>query len=250
MNISTYCRKIKQLYDNGEYVQLLLILLTGGGIILLSSVLVISITFKVIGFIVEQIEIIAIVGGILVSIYGKMKVDTKARKELEEIEKAEIERSEQLLEKAFCESNYILAREIIYLTLSDCADVIKLVKPTRLSELDLPERNIQKNSYSMSQFIVLKNADIDANEIREILQMRLTQKLNALDFTGVTQRCHICDGNVYPLLMIDDVHDFGKYVHIDVIWVNDRYCKLINARMRARLENLNRKENEIVDGDF
>lgn len=141
-------------------------------------------------------------------------------------------------------------QEIIYQTIQDCGEVVKLVKPRKLTELDLPEKVIQKNNFSMSQFIVLKDGEINVQELKEILLIRLIQKFNSLDFPGINLKYQLYDGNLSPPLMIDEIHDYGKYVHIDVIWTNERYSQLVTARLRSKIQTFNLPSNTISDPDF
>ncbi len=102
----------------------------------------------------------------------------------------------------------------------------------------------------MCQYVVVKNGVCNPDKIKELLQMRVTQKLSAHEFAGITQTTYIHNGMAYPLLCIDEIRDNGSFMQIDVAWASESYCYLLDSRAQAKLENLKPPSISYRDGDF
>lgn len=241
---------IRNLYSDKRYALLVMFVIIG------AIALAIALTFSLIGLkviislISENFRSLMLILGVISLIVfwwkEKKRINMELLKQKEENAIYMIESAEQMIQ----ENNYNTARMILFHTLKDVSDILRLNQPKRLEDLDLPEKNQRKNSYYINQFIVLKSGEIDPKEIKEILQIKIMQKLNSFDFPGITQNVINYDGKLYPVLMIDEVHDYGRYLHIDVVWVSERYCKLVNSRLIARHMELSNRANSIEDKDF
>ncbi len=247
MSIITFLRK---LFDDKKYAQLTVMVVTGVIATAIALVIIILGIKTIASFVINNIEIVMLILGALLFIIIWITDRNKKNVELRQQEEEKIRYMAEVSERTFLENKYNLTRNMIYLTIKDTSEILKIEKPKRVEDLDLPERNQKKKNYFINQFIVLKNGEIDPIEVKEILQIKITQKLNSFDFPGINQNIYIYEGHIYPILMIDEVHDFGRYLYLDVVWVSERYCKLVNNRLIARQLELERKSNIVVDKDF
>lgn len=242
--------KYQVLYQEKNYFKLSLY----SAAIVFASLLVIATTYiigmQVFVFLTERFEAVLIIVGAYILIYLWWK--EKQKKQHQEIQNSLIQMtaSQQSAEKALCESNYSTVRQCLFSTLSENADILNLVKPERLSELDSPSRTIFKGNVYMCQFVVVKKGDTNSEKIKEMLQIRIGQKLSAHEFAGITQTQYIYNGTAYPILCIDEVRDNGTFVQLDIAWASEHYCSLLNARAHTRMQYLQPQNINSRDSDF
>lgn len=242
--------EFRQAYSNKNYLKLSLYSLLALLTLLASTMLTYYIGVGIYSFIAMRFEaLIAILGAYLL-IYFWLREKRSKKEEQEKNILLQANAAQQSAEKALCESNYTIIRQCLFSTLAENASVLNLVKPERISELDSPSQTILKGNVYMCQFVVLKKGESDPQNIKEILQIRLAQKLNALEFAGITQTTYIHNGNAYPILCIDEVNDIGTYIQIDIAWASENYCNLLNARTQARFLNMQPQKSIITDRDF
>lgn len=243
--------KLKSLLKQKKYLEFsgygLLIFLT----LSCSIIVTFIVCSHIFSFLASRFEaVIAIVGAyVLIFLWYR----DKERKKQAQIQSALMEKTsaQQSAEKALAESNYSVIRQCLFSTLSEYADIVGLVKPVRLSEIDSPCRVILKGNTYMTQYVVPKKSEsVSAEKIKEMLQIRIAQKLTALEFAGITQTNHIYNGRAYPILCIDEVRDNGSYVQIDMAWASDSYCNLLDSRAQAKIENLKPPSMSYHDKDF
>lgn len=247
MNIVNF---IRQLFNEKRYAHFAITIVIGAIAVAIALVIIVLGIKTIATFVMNNFEIVLITLGALSFIIIWITDRNKKSTELKQQEEEKIRYMAEVSERTFLENKYNLTRNMIYQTIKDASDILKIEKPKRVEDLDLPERNQKKNNYFINQFIVLKNGDIDPIEVKEILQIKITQKLNSFDFPGINQNIYIYEGHVYPILMIDEVHDFGRYLYLDVVWVSERYCKLVNNRLIARQMKLENSANIVEDKDF
>lgn len=195
------------------------------------------------------IEILIIVISSL-SLYFWISEKRNTRKEEKAAEIKQIKAEEYEIERTLAESNYSIVRQCLFSIISENADALHLAKPTTLSELDSPSRIIRKGTVMMYQYLTLKKGDVDTIVIKEIIQTRITQKLLAQEFSGITQTTYIYNGKAYPLLYIDEIQDQGAYIQIDMAWVNDNYCNHLQNKAYTKLQNQKPINANINDRDF
>jgi hypothetical protein len=193
-----------------------------------------------------------VVGGIAFCsiVYFISEKRHKHRAELSSIEQ-QASIAQENADKALLESNYIIVRQCVYSVLCEIAENLGLTKPQRQSEIDSPSRIITNSNVLMYQFVVLKkSAEISISSIKEILQTRITQKLIAHEFSGLTQSNFVFGGTAYPILCVHDVADSGAYINLDIVWFSEAYGNLLHLRKEALLNNLNGRAVNIKDTDF
>jgi len=78
---------------------------------------------------------------------------------------------------------------------------------------------------------------VDTKLVKERLQMRLSQKLTANEFSGITQSNFIYNGKAYPILYIDEVIDTSSFIQINIAWSCEAYCKHLENRALAKQQN-------------
>lgn len=248
--IDKFTKKLQELYREKNYPKLIPLSVAA----LLASFLLIAITYYIVmhvfSFIAMRFEAVLIIVGAYVTLILWWKDKQRKRTEQEQSALSQTIMAEQTAEKALCESNYNTTRQCLYSTLSENAGILNLQKPDRLSELDSPSKTVQKGNIYMCQFVVVKNGECSPEKIKEMLQMRITQKLSAQEFCGITQTTYIYNGIAYPILCIDEVRDNGTYVQIDIAWASENYCNLLNMRAQARVQNMNPPNTVYHDGDF
>lgn len=242
--------KLQKHYNEKNYFSLILY----SAAAVFTSIFVIAITYfigmQIIHFISERFEAVLVIAGAYIMIYIWWRDKQEKRRQEIQDSLTQMTASQQSAEKALCESNYTTVRQCLFSTLSENADVLNLVKPERLSELDSPSRTIFKGNVYMCQFVVVKKGDANSEKIKEMLQIRIGQKLSAQEFAGITQTQYIYNGTAYPILCIDEVRDNGTFVQIDIAWASENYCNLLNARAHTRMQYLQPQNINCRDRDF
>lgn len=251
--INKYYEILKRCLVEKKYLEFSLYCL----LILGLSALVIIATAYFLNFIAYNFETISFIVGGYILLYYIWKEWRKGRKEENELQKEkqnailnQLKAQESESEKTLLESNYIAVRQCIYSVLMEIADKVNLAKPQTLSEMDSPSRVIFKGNVPMCQFLVLKTQEISTSAIKEIMQIRIAQRLTSTEFAGITQTTYIYDGQAFPILCIDDVLDVGSYIQVDVAWANEAYCNLVRNRKLANFENQRPMNQNIKDKDF
>lgn len=247
MNIIQYFRN---LLTEKRYVKFGLMLTTGAMGLSIALALTVFAIKQLISLITENFVIVMIVVGAysLIFIWLKDRTRMKVNKLIQEEEALinSIENAEEL----FQVEKYELAREILFHTLKDISEILGILMPSKYDDLNSHEKTVKKGKIFINRYVVLKRKPIDPIEVRETVQFRLSQKFYNLDFSGIDQKAYIYEGNPYPLLMVEAVQEHGNQLHIDLVWVNERYCKLLNSRLIARqMDRIN--DNKIIeDKDF
>lgn len=227
-------------------------------IMIISLVLVFFLTIWIMNCIFSNLEIILTVIGMYVFAYLLIKEWLKSRREKKE-EETEIKRNimqqkevEAIeLEKSLSESNYIIVRRCLFSVLSDIAGNLGLVKPTNLSELDSPARTISQSGVLIFQYLVLKGKETpDLQIIKNVIQTRFTQKLDNLEFTGITQSVYIWNGCSFPVINIDEVLDCGNYIQVNIVFASEKYCSILELRKQNKLIGQASFNQSIKDSDF
>lgn len=234
------------LYEERSFIKLFLYFTT----ILLGLLLTIWFTYYLATYIVFILErkfeaLVIIIGAYL---FINLWLKDKQKKQL--IETNYLTYKQQYAENAIQENNYIIIRQCLYTILSENADILNLVKPEKLSDLDSPSRAILKGNVYMCQYLVLNKGDINTGKIKEMLQIRIDQKLAAHEFAGIAQTQYIYYGAAYPILCVDEVHDNGSYVQIDIVWASENYCSLLNVRAHTKMQYMQPQNINYRDSDF
>lgn len=248
--IKSLIEKLKFFYNEKNYLMITIYSLSA----LFASFTVLALTYfvgiNIIGFLTERYEATIFIVGGYTFLYIWWKDKQKRKQAEQDALNQNLITQQSAEEKALCESNYETVRQCLFSTLSECFDILNLLKPERLSQLDSPSRTILKGNVFMCQFVVVKKGEAIPDKIKEMLQLRIAQKLTALEFAGITQTKYIYNGKAYPILCIDEVKDNGTFVQIDIAWACENYCNLLATREQAKLQNLQPKETNCNDRDF
>lgn len=244
--IKNLISKLQQYISEKHYGKILIIIL----LYICSVVLVVLTLLTVIKFIAMYYEtIILLVVGIAIFVYW-----IKERRE-EKVKLAKVEADKVKTElvdtaKAFAELNYSYSLQAVYITLREMADKLKLAVPNIMSEIESPTHYFQRGTDVIYQFLCLKHGEVDTNAIKEVLQRRIVQKLQAGEFTGITQSMYYYEGNFYPILFIEDIQDIGTYLQINVAFVNESYCKNYVLKQQLNKQIQQYQNTDISDKDF
>ncbi len=131
----------------------------------------------------------------------------------------------------------------------EIAEIAKLRRPVSLSQMDAPVHYDIISKVPIYHFLVLKQSrDIDPFCLTGILQNAIEQKINNHELDGISQTTYFYNGQIYPILMVDNVRDLGQYVQIDMAIVNDFYCKYRNSRIYNSMNYSNNTQH--TDKDF
>lgn len=243
-------KKFRMLYTNKNYLVLILYMIVTLILALMAIALVSVIIEQLFSFIAKRLEILAITIIPSIMIYFGLRGRKQVQLQEQQNAIAQALAEQQSAERALCENNYSIVRQILFNILIDSSEILNLVKPTRLSELDSPSRTVLKGNVYMCQFVVVKKGEAIQEKVKEMLQLRINQKLNAQEFAGIVQTTYIYNGIAYPILYVDQVSNSGAYVQIDIAWVSENYCNLLSTRAHAKFQNMQPPNNNLHDKDF
>ncbi len=241
---------VVSLYNQKKFIKLVGAILTITIVLILGAFAVSTVFYIVYKFIGENLETIVIGGILFTAILYWISNKRQQRNVTMQAAQTPISVVPDESEKAMFESNYIIVRQCIFTVLCEIADSLGLTKPQMQSEIDSPGRIISKSNVTMYQFLALKKSEINLATIKGIMQTRITQKLAAQEFSGLSQVNYIFNGVGYPILCVDDCVDNGAYLSIDVAWFSDNYGNLLSLRKQAQLQNLQGRTVNLVDSDF
>ncbi len=232
---------IEENYENSEWMKFilkiiaLLVVLTCVGLVLLAVII----------FIIEHIEKIVITVGaigsiaiIFLSLFPKRVPKPLALPEpVFEYDPITLETTYRLIRKNLCS------------IIADVCEVIKVRKPTSLSQMDGPTHFDVVSQAVIYHYLVPKaSGDFDTFEAIGILQNAIEQRLNNNEVEGITQTAFFYNGQVFPSIMVDNIRDLGNYIQINVAIASEYYCKY---RERRIYENMNSSVcQKINDRDF
>ena len=196
--------------------------------------------------IINNIENIVItIGAIFCFIWGISSLMTKS----EPPKTAELPAPALEYDPITLESTYRLLRKTLCSIVGDVSEIIKVRKPTTLSQMDCPTHfDVISKAVIYHLLLTKTSEDFDALGASGILQNAIEQRLNNNEVDGITQTAYFYNGQVVPSIMIDNVREMGNYVQIDVAIASDYYCKY---RERRIYENMNSSDSANVhDRDF
>lgn len=147
------------------------------------------------------------------------------------------------------ETTYSLIRKNLCSILGDVAEIIRIRKPSTLSQMDSPTHYTIVSNAVIYHYLAVKSADeVDIFNAVGILQNALEQRLNNNEVEGITQTHFLYKSQAYPSLMVDKVNDTGGYIQIDIAIASDSYCRY---RERRIYNNMNQNNGiRPVDRDF
>ncbi len=226
--------KLKSSWVKKDYLRLLLYCI----LILFGTAIVFFATKGILKFLQSNFEtILMVVGGYAFLFYAFYEWRKERREKKEAIIQQQTEQAAEI-DRTMAESNYALVRQCLFILLGETANNLHLVKPSTLSELNSPSRIISQSGFTLFQFVVMGDGHpVDTKLVKERLQMRLSQKLTANEFSGITQSNFIYNGRAYPILYIEEVNDTGSFIQVNIAWACEAYCKYLENRALARQQN-------------
>lgn len=129
------------------------------------------------------------------------------------------------LARTRAEKMYPLLTQTAFLLLSDlCRYLPGLVKPFSLGDV-VPKVHyeITASFVIINHFIIAKgDCEADHQTIQNILETAIDQHLEAHDLPlSIPANYTSADGEIYPSLMIDKIHDFSTFYRVDLVITNE-----------------------------
>ena len=206
--------------------------------------------YLVIQLIARYMDLIMITAAVVLGIYFySHERREKLRKEREEAERRELLRQQQLASE-LAQSNYQLVERAMFIVIQEMHESLRVKNPSFLSEIATTPHYYQRGNVTIYRFSALKEGDLDLEAFRTILQGRLSQKLNAMEFVGINQSVHIYDGVAYPLLQVIEPQDLGININWGIVWTNDSFCEEQNMKSLAKQQVNTRTVPRPRDRDF
>lgn len=172
--------------------------------------------YQVCKLLIANIEYIILLGAMAIYLYERTR-----KKPVDEKQKQQMKKQEQQL----LIQNYQQIAKYLYLILKEVSGVLNLTLPQLLSSMQSEQWITLKGGYTIFEYCILKNGEVDTPRIQYVLQHVLNQKLFTGSFVGLRQSVHIYEGKAYPILKIIDIVDIPEYILIQMVWVNDAYCR-------------------------
>ena len=142
------------------------------------------------------------------------------------------------VDKISLQYNYEVLRKVLYQVIPDIAESVNLRSPERFSELDPPTKWFNRADVTFYNFVCAKTSALDCNLVKEVLQMRISQRLNANEIEGIkVSTAHLFNGQAFPRIMVDNVSQSGSYCEICLVFVNDAYCTQLHQRRLVAYES-------------
>lgn len=233
-------------YEQKKYGLLLVILLEILCILLAIGLLM----YRLVFFVRDNYETIVFMLTILGLIIYWINTYRSKRSTIVKAKKQEIQLKMEQEQKAIAESNYGFVQQIIFQLLCELCSSLGIEKPITLSSIESPTHYYQISDVTYYQFLSNKTHEVDIVVIKEIMQKRINQKLNAMEFSGITQSCYFYEGVVYPSVLIDKVADMNTYIQFDVVITNEKYCKDLFIRNQLKYQDRKPNNININDKDF
>lgn len=206
--------------------------------------------YLILQLIMRYIDLIMMTTAVILGIYFYFRGQKEKRLE----ERAELERRELLRQQQhaleLAEANYQLVERAMFIVIQEMYKSLRVKSPAFLSEISTTPHYYQRGNITVYRFSVLKEGDIDLQAFQVILQGRLTQKLQAIEFAGINQSVHIYDGVAYPLLQVIDIQDLGVNINWGIVWTNDSFCEEQNMKLLAKQQMSSRTVSRPRDRDF
>lgn len=146
------------------------------------------------------------------------------------------------------EEAHDFVRDATYSVIVDVSEYTPLVRPASPSAIETNVRIYVREHVAFFQFNCPISDTVDANDLRERLQTRLTQKLRGRELPGIPSEMVIWNRHPYAPLQVYSVSDTGASVNIDLFFADDVSIPLLEAKARARLER--QRQNSYRDNDF
>lgn len=153
---------------------------------------------------------------------------------------------ELVLQRA--EEAHDFVRDATYSVIVDVSEYTPLVRPASPSAIETNVRIYVREHVAFFQFNCPISDTVDANDLRERLQTRLTQKLRGRELPGIPSEMVMWNNRPYVPLQIYSVSNTGASVNIDLVFADDVSIPLLEAKARARLER--QRQNSYRDNDF
>lgn len=130
------------------------------------------------------------------------------------------------------ENTYKLIRSGICTIIGEVGEIVKVRKPASYSQMDAPTHYDIVAGVPIYHLLVPKLGEaVDTYVALGILQNAIEQKLNGHALPGINQAVFFYNGQAYPALMVDMVHDLGNFIQIDVAVASESYCRYREQRL-------------------
>lgn len=134
----------------------------------------------------------------------------------------------------FLNETYNLLRRNLVSIFEETAGILGLRVPTTPSQIDSPVHFDIIGGAAIFHFLCGKQdftSQIDSYEAIGTLQNTLERRLNNNELMGISQTAIFHNGVAYPLIMIDNVLDMGRYIQLDLAITNANYLRYRKNRL-------------------
>lgn len=186
-------------------------------------------TYKLLEFTILHIDLL-ILGG---SIFGCFVYWLHKRSQVKDKQYRQQQQEQQSIdeerEQKRCEDAYTIIRRVLHLVLNDSCHITKLPRVTNLSSLDSPTRYTKANGYYTFSYLVAKgDSTMDLTSLKEILNVRIKQGLDAQTFNGLSQSVYIHTSGIhYQICLIHKIQDMGNFLQIDMCFAGKNYADFV-----------------------
>ena len=163
-------------------------------------------------------------------------------------EETPIENNVIMYDTVFLENTYTTLLTNICPIITEKADILNVQKPMAYYELEAPIHYTVKG-FVVYHFLMGKTGEtVDTQNILQILQNTISQKLNNSELIGISKACHLYNGQSLPSIMIDSARDLGNFIQVDIVITSDAYCQYRLQRLQSSISNTS--VNQPRDRDF
>ncbi len=206
-------------------------------ILVLSGVaLFILIAYKLLEFIIAKMDLLVLSVSIIYGAIYFTRTYFNKRKENRYDVATNIAKQEEEQERLHAEETYKLIRQCLYLVSNELINTTHLHSIASPSELDTPNHFVFQNGYYIYQYLIAKDfSKMDSESIKIVFERRIEQRLNAQEFSGLTQKIYVhTSGRSYPIMCVDKVTDMGSYIQVDIAWSGKTYCEYVEGCQQFR----------------
>ena len=239
--LETIYDSLQENYENSEWVKFILKILALLIVLICTGLVLLAVVVFIIDHIEKIVVAIGAIGSIAIIFLSLIPKRTAKPAPL----------PETVLEydPITLETTYRLIRKNICSIVGDVYEIIKVRKPTNLSQMDCPTHYDVVAKAVIYHLLLTKGPeDFDALGASGILQNAIEQRLNNNEIDGITQAAHFYNGQVFPAIMVDNIREMGNYVQVDVAIASDYYCKYRERRIYENMASGN--SSSIYDRDF
>lgn len=191
--------------------------------------------------------------------YVKKERDNKKLNEAKVQQKEQenlISQKQKLVEEMAWKA-YPIVHEVLYHSLKECAKHMKCITPTTPQEIEMVEESyiLGYNNICFYQFRVFKEdirlmfTEEELEDCKKIIQSVISRKIQNKEFVKIqTEKIIDKYGNVFDVILVDNVKDMGNYLKIQVTLGTLAYAEY--WRNKQLTNSSNTSTLPVTDRDF